>query len=284
MGHELRNALRIAHRINALCASGRTRLWLPKLSSAWLGATPSSYALYEPSYLLSGEPQSGTNQPDSDLSSAEARQGLLENSHTAAAMRDRVDLYTTDLRPSLQDTLSFRRLPELIHSLWSSGPSMRIRFVGSWIVRSAQHSSHLKHALKNAGGVALLTLPAFLDTRAAGGPSIILRSTKHLEKISEHYPRQPVVRNFACPMDGTFHRLLYKPYLMIYEWIGNYIHMDTRNQYRRDLAFMLPTSGQLFNHRLPCGEVNRSYRLARFSELSTLISWVSFPRVLSRAF
>lgn len=56
----------------------------------------------------------------------------------------------------------------MIPNIWRDRRILQIRLCASKIIRAIQHSSHLRHALKNAFGVTLLGLPAFLPTGSAG--------------------------------------------------------------------------------------------------------------------
>ncbi|TFY72380.1 hypothetical protein EVG20_g641 [Dentipellis fragilis] len=156
MSHEMRQALHVAQRIVNLHDASHTRLWYPRLSWAWLGIAPRSVMLDDRAPLTGDQDYLGA---DTHLSQAEVKQGMVET------MSMGLDAECCAVPPTTshsQEKLPlFRRLPSLIHGLWSSRLVLRGRLGVSRILSSIQHSSHLQHAIKNAIGVALLSLPAF---------------------------------------------------------------------------------------------------------------------------
>lgn len=57
---------------------------------------------------------------------------------------------------------------EMMNKLWSLPSVVRMRRLLSAYYRAVRHSNHLKHAMKNAIGVAILTFPAFMPADSAG--------------------------------------------------------------------------------------------------------------------
>jgi hypothetical protein len=170
MAHEMKQALHVVHRLTTVYSEGRAQLWLPHLNTAWLGVAPSSYALYEPGATLSLDHEGEYSlESEANLTTMEARQGLLENSYTGLGTGFHDRIYSTSTAPfKTRVKWSIRDLPHFVHSLWSSGPSMYIRLLSNSFIRSIQHSSHVKHALKNVVGVAILSFPAFLSPDMPG--------------------------------------------------------------------------------------------------------------------
>jgi hypothetical protein len=137
--------------------SSSPRLWFPKLSLAWLGRPPKAVILddWDMSTIV--------HRPGSEmsLSSEEARQGIAER--TSALPRSatgRLEMYE-DYQDKPKRNY-FKNIPQFFRRGWSYPSTLRARLLLSKAFRSVQHSQHIHHALKNAAGVALLSVPAFL--------------------------------------------------------------------------------------------------------------------------
>jgi hypothetical protein len=170
MAHEIHHALQISHNTACLHETCRVRLWHPRFSWAWLGVAPSTFVLDERSTILAEE----FSDRDTNLSLEETQQGLVEH-------HDVFNVLNRDLSPSTPTAekatgvdnkrarlFSFRDIHLVIPRMWRIRAVLRIRLGLSKVIRAIQHSSHLRHALKNAAGVALLSIPAFLPTDSAG--------------------------------------------------------------------------------------------------------------------
>ncbi|EPQ58497.1 hypothetical protein GLOTRDRAFT_36877 [Gloeophyllum trabeum ATCC 11539] len=166
MAHEMRNALQVAQRLMAVYETSSLRLWLPHLSTAWLGVTPRTFILDE----RTGIPMDDQS-PDRDtsLSNAETEEALAEQGTAVIHYEySGATQISEKLQSPSKKIVSFRHPWLLIYHLWRTPFVLHIRLRLSSFLRSVQHSNHLRHALKNAAGVALLTLPAFLPENSAG--------------------------------------------------------------------------------------------------------------------
>ncbi|KAI0317762.1 hypothetical protein OF83DRAFT_1186763 [Amylostereum chailletii] len=163
MAQEMLQALIVADKTLALYEQSHVRLWYPRLTMAWLGMAPPTVVMDD-----RAAPPDDPVPIDSGrrLSSTEAQQGLAEhlqffNSRDAAVARAKIRASNT--YPAGWGPWSFS-----LYRLWSTVPVLRARLALSPILRSFTHSKHLHHALKNAIGVALLSLPAFFPEGSAG--------------------------------------------------------------------------------------------------------------------
>ncbi|KII88794.1 hypothetical protein PLICRDRAFT_42030 [Plicaturopsis crispa FD-325 SS-3] len=163
MAHEVRHALHVAHAIAVHYEESSPRLWYPRLSWSWLGAAPRTFVLEESNTFLDEDaPDLGTA-----LSRQETQRGLAD---VDEARKEKASLAkrSETVRRRLPLRLSLSSAPTLLYRLWNLRRVLQFRVQCSKIVRSIQHSSHLRHAVKNAGGVALLSLPAFLSAGSEG--------------------------------------------------------------------------------------------------------------------
>ncbi|GJE97050.1 Fusaric acid resistance protein-like [Phanerochaete sordida] len=179
MAQELLVALQVAQRFATYYENARPRLWYPRVSLAWLGVPPGPYISDDPNAqnaLLTAGDGSVTPTADNTYTAPEWKQGLREHA------------YGVDVRHSAMKTARMRvarrgsedrepapawNLSQWIHYVWSSTKSLRFRIRLWRVLKATQRSSHLRHALKNACGVALLSLPAFLPA-STGGPKWFL--------------------------------------------------------------------------------------------------------------
>lgn len=166
----MHHALQISNDIITTHESSPPRLWHPRFSWSWLGVAPSTFILDERSRVLTEE----HSDLDHGLSASETRQGIAEtfgvaniaNQNASTVLPIAEKIHGAGENPSF--TLSFRRIHLLIPLVWRFRSMIRLRLALSKIIRSTLHSSHLRHALKNAIGVALLSFPAFLPNGSAG--------------------------------------------------------------------------------------------------------------------
>ncbi|KAL5635301.1 hypothetical protein ACGC1H_004175 [Rhizoctonia solani] len=144
---ELIRALTLAHGILSIHhTTSHPRIFFLRPSWFWLGMSPRTVVAEEESPAPSGPSTEFDADPNADtLSVNEARTVLLPTPTTA--------------------TLSQK---------WSAARVMRTPIalrtriaLSNWLWR-ARHSKHVQHALKNALGIALLMIPAFLPASSSG--------------------------------------------------------------------------------------------------------------------
>jgi hypothetical protein len=170
MAHEMHHALQISHNTACLHETSRVRLWHPRFSWAWLGVAPITFILDERNTILAEE----FSDRDTNLSLEETQQGLVEHHSVFNVLNKDISPSTpaaeqaTGVDNNRARLFAFRDLHLVIPRIWRVRAVLRIRLGLSKVIRAIQHSSHLRHALKNAAGVALLSIPAFLPTDSAG--------------------------------------------------------------------------------------------------------------------
>lgn len=166
MAQEVKHALQIAHNIACLYECSNHRLWYPRFSLAWLGVAPQAFILDE----RNGTAAADIPNVDTSLSAEEVRQGIDEQYGVANIPNNNLSLSIpiAERIPRVGRTSSLHRALRMIPNIWRDRRILHIRLCASKIIRAIQHSSHLRHALKNAFGVTLLGLPAFLPTGSAG--------------------------------------------------------------------------------------------------------------------
>ncbi|KAI0262972.1 hypothetical protein BC834DRAFT_1027888 [Gloeopeniophorella convolvens] len=162
MADEVRNALLVADKILAQYDTSRTRLWYPRLSWAWLGAAPPTIVDDDGTLPDYNDPE--RFEDEHRMSMAEAREGLSER----ARRREADSITLASLMPAAKPAPAARRLLRVRDSVLPGPRVIRARLLLATLVRAIAHSSHLQHAIKNAIGVALLSLPAFLPTGSPG--------------------------------------------------------------------------------------------------------------------
>ncbi|KAI8998920.1 hypothetical protein BD414DRAFT_476445 [Trametes punicea] len=188
MAHEMARALQIAENIATLYEESRTRLWYPHITLQWLGVPPGPFISDDNGDLVfaSGGVVGGESTDiggDERLTVMEARQGLAERAFSFtlvkgrplpagglsmryrnyAASASKMDLKQGDGKP-----WTWKYWSNLFSMLWSTERMLRLRVWLSKRYRAMQHSSHWRHGLKNAIGVAVLSFPAFMPEGSAG--------------------------------------------------------------------------------------------------------------------
>lgn len=166
MAQEMQHALQIAHNVACLYERSNHRLWHPRFSLAWLGVAPSAFVLDE----RDGAGTAEVLDVDTALSTEEIRQGISEQYGVVNLPENDVSLSVPIVQhiPRVGRMSSLPRFLRAIPQLWRNRRILQIRLLLSKNIRAIQHSSHLRHALKNAIGVALLGLPAFLPVGSPG--------------------------------------------------------------------------------------------------------------------
>lgn len=204
MTQEMGRALHVARQVATLYEKSRTCLWHPRISLQWLGVPPGPFISDDSGDLVfTGSSSSaaidGCDDPgagvdmDEHLTMLEMQQGLAERAHAfsftlhkgkplpagglggrynfkvyAAASASKMELRLSEAR-----VWSWRFWGGCVGRVWSSERMLRLRVWLSKRYRSFHHSSHWKHGLKNAVGVAVLTFPAFMPADSAGIPCSI---------------------------------------------------------------------------------------------------------------
>ena len=171
MAHEIRVALQVAQRFSHKYDSCSPRLWFPRVSLAWLGVPPGSFISDDPNALLSSASRDDLPDLNTDFSEGEVKQGLQEQVYRidvrksaakAAILRLSKKNTTTSQVPEKHSwTRGFRR------SFWTSRKAMQLRIRIWRFMQAVRHSSHVRHGLKAAVGVAILTFPAFCPAESA---------------------------------------------------------------------------------------------------------------------
>lgn len=166
----MHHALTISHNIACLHENSRPRLWHPRFSWAWLGVAPRTFILDERSIAVAED----IYDAETNLSREETRQGLVEHCGVSNVPDTNVSLSIpitekiSGIGHKSAHRFSFHQIYLLIPRVWRYRAVIGFRIRLSRVIRSIQHSSHLRHALKNAAGVALLSAPAFLPANSRG--------------------------------------------------------------------------------------------------------------------
>lgn len=169
MAHEMHQSLQISHHIACLHETSNHRLWYPHFSLAWFGVAPRTFVLNERDGAFTADITD--TDANTNLSAEETRRGLDEHYKVA-------NIRIPDSHVSLS-TPVIKRIPGIVKKsayhfhlalprLWRFRAVLRLRLGLSKVIRAIQHSSHLRHALKNAVGVALLSFLAFFPPGSAG--------------------------------------------------------------------------------------------------------------------
>jgi len=157
MGTEVQKALQVCTCMITLYESSSYRVWHPRISMAWLGLPPRSLMFDEQEAIPVEHRPHETN-----LTVEEAREGVEEYN------RPIPDEDTKSEGGSTLKKVSRANPGVVIQRIWRSARVVRIRLRLSGWERAIHHSPHLQHAFKNAAGVALLSLPAFLPPGSSG--------------------------------------------------------------------------------------------------------------------
>lgn len=164
MAQEIQSGLHVIQEIRACYDESKPRLWYPRVSLAWLGVTPTMVSFDEGGTFLD---ESLPDEPNL-LSEREALQGIAERTYSEDQDDDYVKRLTTKKPRIIGRPFSARWFRSLIYSTWNHPKALRARLRLSRLLKSLEGSPHLRHAFKNAAGVALLGLPAFLASDTSG--------------------------------------------------------------------------------------------------------------------
>lgn len=178
MAQEVRTALQVAQRFATQYEESRPRLWYPRFSLAWLGVPPGSFVYDDPNTPVAAWGSSSDETlilADDTGVSPEWKQGLREihSVHVRRAALKAARLHTMFMKDERnpRDILSpswWSGISTWFSEAWSNRRVLRMRMSLWKFLKAVRHSSHLRHALKNACGVALLTFPAFMPEGSAG--------------------------------------------------------------------------------------------------------------------
>lgn len=171
MAHEMRIALNIAQRFADQYDSSRSRLWFPHLTLAWLGVPPGSFISDDPNVLLNSASRDDIPDLNTEYGEAEFKQGFKEQ------------VYRTDVRKTAAKAAMMRMSKGVNHGegedksswyqelsglFWTNRKALKLRLQAWRYLQGVRHSSHLRHAVKAAVGVAVLTFPAFMSRESPG--------------------------------------------------------------------------------------------------------------------
>lgn len=180
MAQEMRNALQIADRMYTQYEESRVRLWYPRISLAWLGVAQ-SYVIADSGdaavQMQAAVPRTGWETPndgEANLTLAETAEGLLERGYSLSkpvignrSLPGGLSFSILGAKERAAKKWTFS-IPDVMAWLWSQSWMLRLRLRLARGYRSLSHSPHLRHAMKNAIGVAVLSLPAFLPSTNSG--------------------------------------------------------------------------------------------------------------------
>jgi len=141
-------------------------MWRPRISIAWLGLPPRSLMFDEQEAIPVEHRPHETN-----LTVEEAREGVEEYNHPIPDESAKSEGGSTLKKVNRADPAM------VIRRIWRSARVVQIRLRLSGWERAVHHSPHLQHAFKNAAGVVLLSLPAFLSPGSFG--TLALRFLTH---------------------------------------------------------------------------------------------------------
>ncbi|KAF8837834.1 hypothetical protein BDN67DRAFT_997945 [Paxillus ammoniavirescens] len=166
MAYDTSHILQVAQKIAAHHDASHLRLFYPRFSIQWLGVSPRTFAMEAHGTSMISEPLESTTA----LSAHEVRQCLaaVAKSSMAADTEPVVCFPAFNKASPAVPSLSIWTLPRcafvLLARLWNRPQTLRFRLAASRAIRKTHHSSHLRHAIKNAIGVTALSVPAYLPT------------------------------------------------------------------------------------------------------------------------
>lgn len=158
MANSMRHTIHIVEDVVSFYETSPIRLYYPRFTAAWLGVAPAS--------IIHEDGEQVTDQADTPVYMNMSE--TLENLTIQNIDEDDEDLPRKKRIVASGHPLSYRWWSSLLRSAWNQRATMRYRLIFSEVLRSLLHSSHVKHALKNALGVALLSIPAFLANGSPG--------------------------------------------------------------------------------------------------------------------
>lgn len=183
MAQEMRNALQIADKMYTQYEESHVRLWYPRISMAWLGVAQSNVIADsgDATVQMQAAVPAGWEAPndgEANLTLAETAEGLLERGYSLgkpvignSRLPGGLSFSILGMKERTQrgkKSWMLFSIPDVVSWLWSQSWVLRLRLRLARGYRSISHSPHLRHAMKNAIGVAVLSLPAFLASDNSG--------------------------------------------------------------------------------------------------------------------
>jgi hypothetical protein len=158
MASDVLRALKTCRHCIEVYNASKPKIWFPRWNSAWLGVSLRGLVIDE-----QGDDLNFIIPTSSNLSGEELREGLQESANPSNPGR----VYSNStLTPQILNPCQC--IWAVARSLWNYSRVLQIRLSLSRVVKGVQGSSHLKHAFKNAAGIALLGLPAYMPSSSFG--------------------------------------------------------------------------------------------------------------------
>ncbi|KAG6865866.1 hypothetical protein C0991_010947 [Blastosporella zonata] len=158
IAQDVRSALIDADKVSSSFSSSHARIWYPRVSLAWLGVAPSTILYDERAISVDPDIQDMTT-----VSQHETLRGIAEQrcpvSHTTPVIKKAP-------QPQTPWHVFLRKC--IIRVAWNTPRALNARLILSRIFKNTERSPHLRHAVKNAAGVAILSIPAFLPPMSSG--------------------------------------------------------------------------------------------------------------------
>ncbi|TFL06868.1 hypothetical protein BDV98DRAFT_1716 [Pterulicium gracile] len=147
MANDVQSALGLIHELLTSYEEAKPHLTVPLLNKAWLGVHVDTLPLEV------SDSAADTDTGNDNLTHKEQLEVDRMSENIIIKQEQR-----PAKRPPILTILRVLRLSDL----WKSTPMLRARFSTFKFIRSFKHSPHIRYALKNAVGVAALSLPGFL--------------------------------------------------------------------------------------------------------------------------
>ncbi|KAH7881894.1 Fusaric acid resistance protein family-domain-containing protein [Phlebopus sp. FC_14] len=169
MAYDTNHVLQISQRIAARYDASDHRLWFPRLSLQWLDVAPRTFLIDEYSTPVLQEP----SEPTPTLPDDQLTQDMASFEEPSIAVAREKGSHTTNLpRPPPTSKYTPFILTRFGHRFftrkWNHRWTLRVRLAASKIIINVKRSSHVHHAVKNAIGMAILSIPAFLPSDSSG--------------------------------------------------------------------------------------------------------------------
>ncbi|TFK42866.1 hypothetical protein BDQ12DRAFT_644760 [Crucibulum laeve] len=163
IAYEMRKAMHVAEDILVAYNNASLRMWYPRFSLAWLGVTPNTVPPDEDGTIIE-EAAPDVTSP----SVLEKMQGITEQTYdVSSTQKDYVKIVVK--KPKMTGKpLSLQWWQSLVFLVWNNPRMMVARLTLDGTLRALHHSPHLHHAFKNAVGIAILGIPAFLPQDSSG--------------------------------------------------------------------------------------------------------------------
>lgn len=158
MANDTQRALCVCKDLIKSHEASHPTLQFPQVTTDWLGAIPSPVLIEEHE----------EDVLDHGIQDDEIRGGASVPMTLKSMSEDPIDDLAGVSSTKTSCDISYQWIWRIIFHLWNRPQILRARLLLSCTVRSVNHSSHLRHALKNAAGVALLSIPAFYPPDSSG--------------------------------------------------------------------------------------------------------------------